>query len=282
MDADLGWNTSAAVTYGGVQGELTLVRVNFFRAFLEHLLVMTTGETPAFMARALNMDYQSQAQTELAEGLVQFYMRERGLKKAIDLCAEYSLLFGEGWLLLGWDPHEGEVYGAEPVSIDGAELRPVKTGDVRMLPLEPIDVVRDVTCEIEDQTWHIVHTRRNKWDLAARFPEFREQIITSAISPVGQVGHSYPSVDRHAPDIISCYELFHKRTDELPEGRYAFMVGDRLVMSDVLPYRDYPVIPMMPSPETRSAFGYSRCWDTMALQEGVDSIASNMLTIHDA
>lgn len=277
MDAEFGLMNSASITYGGVQGELALLHVNLFRSLIEHLLVLVTGERPSYLARAINSDSQAQAQTELAEGLVRYYMTERGFEDLASTAAENALLFGEGWVYLAWDPYKGDQYAVDPET-GGV----VKTGDVCVYALEPMDVIRDVRTRLHDQNWHVVRTRRNKWDLATRFPEFRDHIL-SADTECGFLSSSRNArVYDAAPDEVECYEFLHDRCDTLPEGRYALVVGGKALVTGPLPYRDYPLHPMVPSPEKRSAFGYSRCWDLMGLQEGADSIISNMLSSHDA
>ena len=96
LDADGGWSNSAAVSYGGEQGELVLLRVNHYRSLLEHTLALVTGTRPAMLARAVNADSKSQAQAKIADGLLDFYMDEKHLEEHAVNAVRYILRFGEG------------------------------------------------------------------------------------------------------------------------------------------------------------------------------------------
>src|SRR2546427_803957 len=47
-----GTGTSSEIVSAGVQGELSLMKVNHFRNLLQHMLIMTTSTRPAMEARA--------------------------------------------------------------------------------------------------------------------------------------------------------------------------------------------------------------------------------------
>ena len=84
---------------------------------------MTTSQRPAFEAKAINDDYKSQTQCILAQGLLDYYMREKRLEKHLKRAVETSLWAGEGYISLEWDASEGREYGA-----DDGEI--IKDGDI--------------------------------------------------------------------------------------------------------------------------------------------------------
>jgi hypothetical protein len=284
LDPELGWKNSAAVTYGGEQGELSMIRVNLFRSLLENLMVIVTGDRPSFSARAINSDYESQAQADLAEGLVQYYLSERGFEDRFRDLAEFALLYGEGWLYLGWDVHAGEEYGVEDIEGDNGLLtqKVLRTGDVDMRCLDPFDLIRDPYVHFGNHQWYAPHIRMNKWELAATYPEHAEHILQQPTLSAQAIGGRDDRGATHARDEISTYRFLHARSMAMPRGRNMLIVGDKALSDGPLGYKDLPLIPLAPSIETRTAFGYSRMWDLMALQEGLDSVISTLLTNHDA
>ena len=64
---------------GGESGEYSFLYVNHFRSILQAILSITVSQRPTFDARAVNNDYSSQAQTKLAQGLLDYYMREKSI-----------------------------------------------------------------------------------------------------------------------------------------------------------------------------------------------------------
>ncbi len=71
------------VSFGGEQGELTQLPVNHYRNIALHLHNMTTSNRPTINTRATNTDYKSQTQTILANGLLDYYMREKRLLRIL-------------------------------------------------------------------------------------------------------------------------------------------------------------------------------------------------------
>lgn len=276
-DASWGTTSSSRVSYGGQSGELALLRVNKFRVYLERLLMLITSNKPTLVPRAINSDSASQSQAEVGKGILGYFFRKEGGEDLLYSALENAFLFGEGWVLTAWDPYKGNAFAVDPET-----GREVKTGELRVEVFEPVNVIRAFDTRLEKQNWHIVRSMRNKWDLAADFPKFRDDIVRHT----DIVGNRFFNVNlgfqRKESDQVEVHELFHKRTSALPEGRYTLIVGDRVLVDGPLPYRDYPLHPVVPLAMKGSGFGYSRAIDMMGLQEAVDSVASNVLTAHDA
>ena len=78
------------LTNSGIKLEYTKISVNHFRNLIQHQLVMTTSQRPSFEAKATNDDYKSQTQCILAQGLLDYYMREKRLEKHFNSAGETS------------------------------------------------------------------------------------------------------------------------------------------------------------------------------------------------
>lgn len=312
QDSEGRYRNSAALAYGGESGELTLVKVNHYRSLIQHVHVMATQNRPAFDARAVNADHKSMSQAVLAEGLLDFYLSEKGVEDRLIRAAETALKASEGWVSVTWDHHAGEPLAVdmqpqeppqEP-SLEGlsAEGMPegepandngdpwggnvVKEGDVRVEHHAPWDVARDPMVDPDQAEWLAVRRPVNKWNLAAKYggdsEEQRLKILRSASDD------SFAKLlwdwqeKRDQPDRVAVWELFHDRTDALPQGRHAIMVGDLILYDGPLPYEGLPLHSMIPSLEEGEGGGYSSMWDLLALQEVLDSVVSTAVSNHDA
>ena len=80
------------ITFSGEQGEMTNLPVNHYRNICRHILTMVTANRPAMEARATNTDYKSLVQTKLANGLLDYYMREKRLEDFLYRAIEYLSL----------------------------------------------------------------------------------------------------------------------------------------------------------------------------------------------
>ena len=63
------------VGFTGEQGELVTLPVNHLHNIGKHMLNMITSNRPVMEARAINTDYKSLAQTYVASGILEYYMR---------------------------------------------------------------------------------------------------------------------------------------------------------------------------------------------------------------
>lgn len=300
LDPEGGWRNSSAVTYGGEQGELAQLSLNSYRNLAEHLLTMTTGSRPAFSARAVNNDQAALAQAQLAEGLIDFYLDEKSIEdKAIEV-VESALIFGEGWLSITWNPSGGDAYGVENVpTVDDQgepvldemgqaviEQRAIYEGDIEVSVHGPLDIIREVGTEKMDLDWIIKRERYNRFDLAARHPEHADYILSIGPASFEQESRLWDAmsgaVDFEGSDDVIVLTFYHSRTESMPQGRYTVTVGDRAISDGALPYLDLPCYPMIPSREFDSTLGYSRMWDLLGVQQAIDSVATTILTNHDA
>ena len=104
------FNDAHEISFGGEQGELVNFAVNHYRNLAQHMLVMVTATRPAFQARSSNTDHKSQLQTLLANGLLEFYMREKRLERHLKTAVEYAIVLGSGYVKMEWNSTSGEIY----------------------------------------------------------------------------------------------------------------------------------------------------------------------------
>ena len=176
---------SHEISFDGEQGELVNMAVNHYRNIAQHILTMVTSTRPAFQARAVNTDSKTQIQVKLANNLLDYYMREKRLERYLKTAVEYAIVMGAGYLKMEWNSEQGEI--VDYIELDpefdeeGNELEvesmPIRQGDVVFSNLSPFDVVFDSTKEsINDNDWVICRTFKNKYDLAAKYPEMGDEI----------------------------------------------------------------------------------------------------------
>ena len=259
----------------GEQGELSKININHYRNLITHLLVMATAQRPAMEARATNTDYKSMSQTILAQGILEYYLREKRLERYLKEAVEQSLVFGEGFLSLRWDAHKGEQFGVDP------ETGAVRyDGDIVYKVHSPLDVIRDKLRAWDEQQWIVLRTYVNRFDLIAKYPEYaqklgelggREELMSSYARAVTE--------DDKVNQDVAVYEFYHLKSEALPNGRHVLFCSSDVVLFDgPLPYRDLPVYRVASSDLLGSAFGYSHTFDLLPIQEAVNSLHSTALT----
>ena len=98
-----------ALGFGGESGELVNLAVNHYRNIAQHMLTMTTSTRPSFQPKSTNTDYESQVQTTLAHGLLDYYMKEKRLEKYLKKAVEYAIVLSAGYIKIDWNATSGKI-----------------------------------------------------------------------------------------------------------------------------------------------------------------------------
>jgi len=265
------------VNFTGEQGELVALPVNHFRNIAQHIYVMITANRPIMEARAINTDYKSLSQAYLANGILDYYMREKGLEDCLKIAAEMAIVLGSGFIKMEWDATAGEAY-----DYDEDSGQTIYEGEVRFSNLSPFDVVFDGTKEYWNHDWIMCRTFKNRYDLMAKYPEVAEKIAQLPSKADSQV-YRLAVWSNDDTDDISVYEFFHKKTDAMPEGRYLLFLSSDVVLMDMgMPYRTLPIFRMSPGSILGTPYGYSPMFDVFPIQECINSLYSIIMTNNNA
>lgn len=145
-DGDGGLKNSVAVTFDGDEGENVVARVNHYRSIIQAIIAMVTAQRPAWKARAINTDVESLSQTSVAEGVVDWVYRSKGIEDMRVEQVERAVVSAEGYLHLRWDVYAGRkideqqrpVYdeGGSPVMDEQQVPEPAAAGDMNA-PMPP-------------------------------------------------------------------------------------------------------------------------------------------------
>jgi len=284
------------ISFDGEQGELLKINVNHFYNIAEHILVMITSNRPKFQARAINTDKKSLVQAQLANGLLDYYMREKRLEREIKRAVRYAITMGSGYIKMEWNSTKGEIYDyiepskdsidsynedGEPVDKNGRVLKniPIHQGDIDFRALSFFDVVFDSTKETPElHDWVITRTMVNKYDLAEKYPEMAEKIINSK-GLDSQTSSLFTLNQFDETTDIPVYEFFHNKTEAVPDGRHMLYLDDEVILDDsILEYKEIPVYRIAANEILGTSFGFSPMFNLIELQEYLDMLYSIVLT----
>jgi hypothetical protein len=292
------YDAGHGLSSGGESGELVNLAVNHYRNLARHILVMVTSTRPSFQCRAINTDRKSIIQADLGNGLLDYYMREMKMEDAIKTAVEYAIILGSGYVKLEWNSTKGKIHDtvevdeADVFEVDeegnqydeeGVELKPyyIHEGDIDFTVMSPFDVVFDPTKEHYNQNnWVLCRTFKNKFDIAAKYPEMAESILSQQTKDqVDKRSRRVLAQDIDETTDIPVYEFFHKRTESMPNGRYMLYVDSETILEDtVMPYRDLPVYRIVPANILGTPYGYADMWDLLPLQDMLNSLYSTAAT----
>jgi hypothetical protein len=265
------------VSFTGEQGELVQLPVNHFRNIAEHIINMITANRPTMNARSVNTDYKSLAQTRIATGILDFYMREKNLEQCLYEAVRMAVVIGAGFIKLEWNATSGDAYDIDP---DTGEFN--YEGDLEFSNLSPLDVVFDGTKETWNQEWILVRNWQNRFNLAAKYPELKDKILARPTKQEQSISR-LAMFSNDDTDDIAVYEFYHDKSEALPEGRYLLFVDADVVLLDTkLPYRRIPIFRIAPSNIMGTPYGYSPMFDVFPIQEAINSEYGTIMTNHNA
>lgn len=287
------------ITFGGESGELVNLPVNHYRNIAQHILNMITGSRPAFQCQSVNNDRKSMIQAELGNNIVSYYMKEKRLEKKYRKAAEYAVVMGTGYILQEWNSTKGGISHEIPIDVNkvvgfdeqdrpiDAEGNlvlptPVYRGDIEAKTINPLDVFYDQSISDPDlNDWYLVRTFVNKFDLIAKYPEHKEDILRLSATEKSnrRITVTPYDVEIHVP----VYQLFHRATESVTKGRYLYYLTDKIVLDDIdLPYPDLPIQRISPNDVLGTGLGYTSMFDLIPLQTAINSVYSTVLTNHHA
>lgn len=259
------------------------IHVNHFASYVRNIHSMVTSSRPAWEAQAINTDLESQANTQLASGLLDFYMREKHLESILIEAVMKALYQIESWVSLGWDVNGGEVYGVNPESGE-----PINAGDFVVKSHTLCDVTRDIYKKDMKHDWYIVREFKSKWDIAAQYPELADKITSLAYDAKEEIQYEVYNRENSAlveneSDLIPFYTLFHERTASMPQGRMVTVLSDEIVLFDgELPYEKVYLFPILTGLREGTPFGHSYLNDILPIQDAFNSTVSAILTNQSA
>lgn len=273
LDVNTGNAGIKRLAMAGEVGEYTILRVNHYYNLGQHLLNLTTSQKPAAQPMPTNSDESSIAQTRLADGLLDYYIRQKRLQRILKQAAEYAIVLGEGWVETEWDPTSGKEYGVNPDT--GAA---VYEGDLKFGCLNSLDVIIDPYKDnSSDFEWRIVRKWQSRFELAAKFPDLKDKILNaetkSQLIPRLRMGAMEDSDD------VPVYKFYHRRSDAVPDGRLViFLSQDVILFEGPMPYRKIPLRRITPSDVMGAPYGHTSMFDLLAPQQAIDILYSTVIT----
>lgn len=252
-------------------GAVTRVTVNHYKNLLKRLHILVTQSKLSFVPRARNSDNKSQIEADLAKGILEYYSEEKGMDRVFSAAVETALVCLEAFIHCPWNLHKGyELTADENGNV-------IHTGDQDFEVYTAIDVARNI--QQADSDFYIVKARRNKWDLAALHPEFRDAIVSDAAYQSTDDKYRLRPVEaRYDADLVDVYYLYHRDTPALRDGRFTVVCNDQVLADGVLGYKRPPVFRLSAGDVIDTIQGDSPGVDLLSIQEVINALTSAVVT----
>lgn len=267
-DGKISW----AVTPGGEFGELVQMKVNDYASYVRHQQILAIQNRPAGIAKAINSDVETLRNARVATQLVEYYltdpshMFERQYVHALLM----TLLSAESFVVQEWDTAMGPDIAADE------QENVIRGGDMRQEVYPAWSVTRDLgSPSAHDMPWFIFSDRVNKFELAAKYPAFRDEILINAKR--GGSGVRAPLLYRPYSDNTDYIEI-HKAicfpSLACPEGRYTLFIEDEVLLDVAYPYSFKNVHRCYSDDVIQTCFGHTQNYDLLGLEQVTDTLNS--------
>lgn len=262
------------LAFSGQESEHANVRVNHIGALGRNAVQVVTQNRMEFQPVATNSDEASDAETSVSKGILEYEMGELKLEEKRAYLNEIAVACGEAYAGITWNPSWGKVYVTDPAT--GTKLH---EGRAEAAVYMPWNVIVDLRREDAEHQWHITVDRANKWDYAAKFPELAADIIALTDKrrewlPGAEVDSAQKD-NTIEDDFVPVFTLYHAQTDACPEGRWAVVLSDNILLAEgPLPYERTPVYRHSAGRLLGTGHGDSPLQHGLGVQDLVDKLIS--------
>lgn len=259
----------------GSQGQLKAIKINHYASLVRNLNSLVTNQKVSWQAVAANTDVESQSAAILATGLLDYFMKEERLDRTFKNAALQASFLREAWVSTTWDVTRGEIMAVDPDT-----QAPVNEGSLAFAMFLLPDVIRDVNRTDSQHDWLITRRLKNKFEIMAQFPEYQDTIGSISTDSYKREKISIAPVlhREQETDLIHFFTFYFKPSAVLPNGRMVEFVEGQVLTDGPLPYERIPLVRIAAEDMTDSPFGHAPMLDVLPLQQGIDTLASILLS----
>ncbi len=260
----------------GEVGELLAMAIPHYRTLVRHQIAMFTSNRPAWDPQARTADAEGARQVPMASNLLDFVASTGSLDPRLGEQVELMMTAGEGYFVTGWDPNIG------PKGEDGTPR-----GWFTQRVYAPWEIAHERVRTYDDCQWWVLRSFESRWDWVAKFAEAdpeKSERIAKIDGEANDFALAFREYDQDLlkddSDRIAVLHVIARPTIACPEGRYAIVAGDDLVLFDgPYPYGDDVVISRMCASEfLGTSIAYADSWGVLAAAEACNAILSMILT----
>lgn len=267
------------ITPGGEFGELVQDKVNDYASLLRHQLVLAVQERPAGIAKAVNTDVKTLRNAQIGSQLVEYYLSDPShqFEKDYVQALELALSTAEAFVIQDWNTSLGQPITADLENNPNNEE--IKSGDLEQDVCSTWNAARDIGAPDAELPWYIFAKRVNKFDLAAKFPAYKDEILLKSNSP-SISGIRKPVMFANVSDntdFIEIHKLIHLPTPACQEGRYTLFIQDQILLDNAYPYPAKNFHRVADRELIGTPFGHTSNYDLLSLEQVTDTLHSIIL-----
>lgn len=271
----------------GKKLEMQSISMDDYPNLLRNILVLTTSQMPAMQTMCSNGDESTLEQNKISQQILDYENRAHRTNDFIIQAAEDALWGGEGFIYKGWNPNLGEEAAPdanpetlEPEMDENGQQKILHVGDWDFDNLTCLDVIRDVDeLSYSSCQWVIVRRFKNKWDLIAQYPQYRDEIQRASWALTDRRNSKFGYAAANHRDLVPTFEFFHDKTQAVPMGRQTLFLDAETVLFDgPLAYSARPLYRCAYAELRNNPFAWTVGFSLLPLAEANNRLTSTLLT----
>lgn len=268
------WWTS--LNFEGEQGELVKMSIPQARSLIRQMITLLTKQKLAFHAIARVQDSDVTEAMRIANAIAAEVTHKQNLDEKQEWLCERALVQGTAFIKTTWRSDLGQPRVVEKV--EGDKERVLYEGDVEITLPTVFDMIYDFTIESWEQLqWAECRVKRNRWDLIAQHPNLKAEILK--LESVNDDYRNSMATLYDDRDNVYVYEMYHKPTPTLPQGRMLVYSNTKTIyFDDINDYGCIPIEPLMPEKIDGINYGYAALSNILPAQEMFDHSYSCLAT----
>jgi hypothetical protein len=246
-------------------GSNAKMKVQHLKSLVGRVHSLVTQAKLQFDPKAINSNSSSQITSDFARGLLEYYAEDKDMTSVVSSMVMRGLLSLDSYVYAPWSFSKGE------------PIRPgIMSGDQEFHVMTRFDVASHVSQQ--DSSYYIVRQLVNKFDLAAQYPQYENEIISAGTKDVNQYIVTPTSTLEDDEDLVETYTLIHAKTLSMPKGRLTVICNNEVLQDSEMPYREVPIVRFSPAKVEGANLGDSPITSLVALQSGIDALYSAVLS----
>ncbi|PJI40407.1 hypothetical protein [Ferrovibrio sp.] len=276
-------NNTTSIQTIGEGNRFYFMVANHLRAIGKNHISLATVNPPVFDIKAINSDADTQKASLIGNSVIDYYMHEKKLRQYMNKAVEQAWVFDAGFAVTEWDANEGREYATDGDSLRQEEK---ESGDIVCFNPTHFDVAYAPTRDSwQDQDAVVVRQFVPKQRLLSRYPHLADEINGAKgrmFNDDAFRNRAYNDLELQSlSDEVEIIKLFHRKTEWMPQGRFAIALNTGTLLYDSptgLPYRTIPVFRMVFEEQINNLHGWSPINAVVPQQEALNMVNSTIVT----
>ncbi len=250
---------------GNAPTKVSKLVVNHLYDLVMQRVSRITRNKPAVTINPANAEYSDRISAKVVKYWTDYELYRNNFERLIAECAQAAFIIGEAYIGSFWNPEMGEVHpdwaeeeaaatnegrppriqvlddDGDPVLSEAGEPlwieKPVKTGDVELKMMTPLDTIVESCGDFHKATYFIYEQYHDINELRAKYKNVAEEILSEGPGDGLDKWREIAGTIGYTPGKVLVRYFYHRPTEFLASGRFIMSTKGAILENKPLPPR---------------------------------------------